>query len=1060
MYRAAFIFFLQISFFSWNLRASVKQPISSKNQSAVLKRELNKDFQKDKSLPHSAVVSEHSNKDYLIEKLNYLQKALPKNHKARKPLLLRKAHILHLRAEENFLKAEQESCKACRKTAQSDARKSLLIYRNMNSSIKSRHSFLYTDILFKSAHLHRLLKENVKSLFQLNQIVNRKKTPSSLMVKAWFNIGEIHFELYNYRQSLQAFNKVLKQGESPWKFRSIYRKVWSLFNLTLYEKSINELENFLKSDLYLKSSLSLEEKNLKKKLERELITLYSYVQPTKQRLDFLYNFSMQDSEKNTLTERNQRFFNLAQSLNKIGQFTYSNQVWEKYLLKSKDKENQLRAYSFMLDNDTHLNGNNLLQITGKKIENIFSLFQQTKVSKDFEQKLKKQFKAFIGAVNKKQALLSNDQKEYLLSLYQKYTSIYPNSPDIFSLSAYLAVKLKKYALAQDLFQRAVLSLDLSFDKKLKEQRREDMSFKQMEMAELTEDRTRRLQAYDFYIQHGNSEEQLFKAKYQKAYIDYENKNYSTAENSFTNLALYKFQNEKSEKLFGLRLKSAHLALSALDQMGNQEEALAQRARLFLKEFPQNRAEFLRIYHSALLNTLKKLFADRDFSHRPTQPSSDKDVLKAWEILKMISIKEAVEEEALTYYFNKLLLAKELLKFKEMDESFRFLLSNKKLKEEDRKIVLTWKLWLAELRFDFKEVLKIIKELQPDNQSEEHLLRLARLADLAGHSPVPYYKIFIKKFPNSQSLVNVLVSIVEKLPSHSERQTFLRTHSLFFQKQPDTLAYLVLKADQGKLNSQFISYFSSLSFMKGGFLDLFIRRKNIIESFEKEWSKLKDYSIPVRFSGYRLRKALKSYTDKINQLGDKAEKTLQIKDWTSRVFVISLWERELSRFYSAVMELPTPKGLTEEEQLEYKNLLKQQLRIYQEQITQLKDELKVLWSREVIADYRESFQQNKVFYSPLIWEMNKLLLVSKGEIKDQIKKLLSFFKLEEGSEKTVEKKDSQIQHLYKILKKNPFDKKSLAELLELEKGRNNKNLSYYLVNRIKEIKKTGGPGGKL
>ena len=78
----------------------------------------------------------------------------------------------------------------------------------------------------------------------------------------------------------------------------------------------------------------------------------------------------------------------------------------------------------------------------------------------------------------------------------------------------------------------------------------------------------------------------------------------------------------------------------------------------------------------------------------------------------------------------------------MDQSIQALLSDKNLKKEDQKMVLTWKLWLAELRFDFKEVLRVVKILQPEEQSEEQVLRLARLAELAGKNPIPYYKTFV------------------------------------------------------------------------------------------------------------------------------------------------------------------------------------------------------------------------------------------------------------------------------------------------------------------------------
>ena len=57
-----------------------------------------------------------------------------------------------------------------------------------------------------------------------------------------------------------------------------------------------------------------------------------------------------------------------------------------------------------------------------------------------------------------------------------------------------------------------------------------------------------------------------------------------------------------------------------------------------------------------------------------------------------------------------------------------------------------------------------------------------------------------------------------------------------------------------------------------------------------------------------------------------------------------------------------------------------------------------------------------------------------------------------SEKIFERKEDQIKFLYKMLKRNPFDQKSLVKLLQFEKENNNEALSHYLVNRINELKK--------
>ena len=1002
-----------------------------------------------KALSADKKQTEPSAKEYLIERLDYLNKVLPKNHKAKNPLKLRLAHILSLLAEENFTKVDKENCKACKTIARSLARRSLSVYKEIDSLLSTRHPLLHVEALFKQAYLHSFFGESAQSLIKLKRIITKKAVDPLFITRAWFSIGEIHFERYDYETSLKAFNKVLENKTSPWRFKALYRKIWSLSNLSLYEKSIDELESFLNSDLYSNPDLSLEERELRKRLENELVTLYSYGKITNERLAFLYNFSKQDQNNNILSEKNRRLFRLANALSRVGQMSSSNKVWRMYLSKVITLKDELQAYFFMVNNDFNLDKIDFLQDTGQKIEKIFNLQEKVKVSEEFKQDINRQAKRFFNQVQLKLSLLLEDRKKYLLSLYQKYNSIYQGG-DVESLyvSGILAKDLKKYVLAQRFFQFAVKNVKDKENPQLKE----DMCLLQMKMAEFSKDVKSRLNAYEFYMEFGKDKTWLYKARYQKTYMSYKSKEYKKSAELFKSLALYKTEEGKDLKeIQELRLKSAHLSLSSLDQIEDQEEELALRAGLFMKEFPQNRKEFIRIYHSAVLNTVKKLVSGKDFSRRPFRPSSDKNVLKAWQMLQLISVKETKKEEFMAYYFNRLLLAKEMLDFKSMDQSIQVLLSGAGLKEEDKKTILTWKLWLAELHFDFEEVLRIAKILQSEEPSEESLLRLARLAELAGKSPISYYKHFVEKFPDSQSLTAVLTSIVDKSPVKSKKAV-LKKYAEFFKKTPDALTRLILKVDKGYLDTKFIKSFVSLDFMKDTPLVVFLKRKETIESFEKSLFGVSAYYLSRKTVGWRLKKAIKNYRKKVDQLSSQAEKTLQARDWTVRVFAVSQLKKELSRFYDSIINLPFPKGLTKEEQIQYMELLKEQLEPYKIQIAQLRSELASLWSRDFLTSYKTGIEQSDVFYRLLSWEMEKLFTVSEGENKEQLKSLLSSIDEKTKKVKTVAEEDSQTKHLYRKLKKNPFDEESLIQLLELEKTKKNEVMSFYLADRIKELKR--------
>ena len=194
---------------------------------------------------------------------------------------------------------------------------------------------------------------------------------------------------------------------------------------------------------------------------------------------------------------------------------------------------------------------------------------------------------------------------------------------------------------------------------------------------------------------------------------------------------------------------------------------------------------------------------------------------------------------------------------------------------------------------------------------------------------------------------------------------------------------------------------------------------------------------------------------------KANALLKTQDWTARVFILSHWKKELDRFYSSVFNLPAPKGLTEEEQKEYKSLLISQMQVYVDQIKQLEGELNTLWSQDFLNDYKIGLKQDSIFYPVLRWELDKLAESAEGKQKDQIHILISSLEQNSEKEKTNTKDRVELEKiniLYGALKDNPFDETSLTELLSLEKQRKNTALSFYLADRIKELnqKRKGEP----
>ena len=1107
--------------------AEIKKPSNIKlNQNQTKTQNLTENKEPEASEPLSP-------KLYLLDRLENLDRTLPEGYEGKEALQLRLAHVLSLLAEENFKKSKQESCQPCLKQSQIEAKKSLSLYKKLSPLIfSSNQNFLQIELMFQKAYLERILGNRKQALSQLQKIRQRDSLKMDWVIRAWYGIGEIEFELYNYKKALKAFNQVLtklskldketkpkelgldKNQLSSWKFKALYHKIWSLFNLSSYDLALNEMLGLISSGLYKNSSydfwLDKENQILRTKLEKEMLTIYSYASITDKNLQILYEFSIQEPEENTILQKNKRLSQLASSLTSMGRLKKSNKVWQFYLSKDNSKEDQLIAYASIFINSLKLKQNNQLEELGSILEKIFELqkelFPQKRSSlqaevtqseknsagakrllsqsdskkTSFYDSINLKIKEFFYQVDSKKYDFNKKQKIYLLSLYQRYNAQNSKDKDVLPLSALLAEDLKQYKLAVSLFQQTVLSIDeinqiKELDKKSQMEWRERFCVRQMELAELSKDKITRLKAYDFYVQQGQKMSLKYKAKYQEAYLYHQDQDFSKSQPLFLKLALNDFtkkeffnkkqSNKKIAKREApekeLRLNSAHLYLSSLTTQKGREEEIIRSAGLFKKEFPKEKTDFVKIYNLAVLNYVEKLVKGQSFSKAPLVASKEPSVQKAWTVLNLFDFKTSSKENREIYHLNRMILAKELLKINEMDESLNFLISSKGVSKENKKLALEEKLWLAELRFDFESVLSLLKQLKPKDQSKEHALRLIQIAELSDQNPSPYYEDFLNRFGKETSsdtktpetLKVILVSLLE-LSGKKKQKDLLKTYHSLFKNNPSDLLYWVLKVDNGEMDLAFLNFFAKNPVQNNSFLTLFLKRKQSLEGFETAllFKKRDPKKVPVS----QIARAIKSYSNQLKQLETKALSFLETEDWTTQVFVVGHWVRELKSFYNFVFQLPMPKGLTEAEQADYKKLLVQQMQVYSNKILELEKKQKELFSHPFIATYQKALKSS-VFHPYLKWEMNKISkLLSETDQKKmqllirQIETSSSLSKKAEMTQSELEQMNSLIQKKYKKLKQNPFDKKTLNAILDLEKKRNNKARVRYLTHRIEQL----------
>ena len=974
---------------------------------------------------------EIKNLDYLIKKLDSLKKHNSTKAKNKRAIDLRLAHVLALASEKNFL---ETNCRACRRKGKQYARRALSMYSQFRPLLKSQHSDLYVQILFSISHLNKILNKPKSSIRSLKELV-QMKLDTNTKTRAQFQLGQAYYDNYSYKQAYRAFDSVVKTKNPDMLFASQYKKIWSLYRLSQYKQAIQELENFLKSPEY--SSILTKDLTFKDQLEKDMLSFYSRSQLSRQQVLFLYKFNKRKQELNTKDEKQKRLYKLAFALGRVGRVNTANLVWQIYIDKTLSQQEIMQARLQIARNNFLHHKKRSFKMLLSTWDNLLEARNQTRsCNKKICEDVQKNLKEHLGILFKSYKKSSYTRE--LLDRYVSYSSLYKDFDMKFKTAA-LAKQLKKYTLSQKLFQQAYLLASHRSDK-------ERSAFFQMEAAELSKQADSKKEAYAFYLEHGTDPKRIFQIKYQQAYLNYEQeKNYKLAAYEFKDLALLKNKLLNKDKYTrSLQLKSAHLALSSLSLSSKNPGLMEEWSGRFASEFPKNKSEFLRIYHTAILNSVKSLLEGRDFSQVPTSASKDKSLKRAWAVLNRINSKDTNKKERKEYYMNRLLIAKELLKLDDVEQSIEQLLKLS-LDQKDKQTTLSWKLWLAELRFDFKEVFRLLKVLTPKIGTKEQLLRLAHFALFSGYDYMPFYKKIIKNYSSSENL-HLITQMLDLSPK-TKQQAILLKYSQYFSQDSEALNYLAFKLDAGSFNVKFLKPIAQLSFMKNSYLNEFLKRKDFIENLNKMHKRVERFKL---VSNKNLTTSLKKYADLIFNLEKQVKKSLSSKDWISQAVSLSYLESELIRFYNSTLELPLPKGLTEKEKLEYRSLLVDHMAPYKKQIQEAGVQLKKLWSKSLITKYFENHSKSHIFYPYINWEILQLKKAAPKELQSQLS--LKEFKNKKQDSKQASSKifDDELNQAYLLVRKDPFNKTYLKKLLELERSKGSKLLSDYIQTRWEQI----------
>ncbi len=931
----------------------------------------------------------------LIDKLTKVFLKLPEGSPTKSKLTLR---LADLHAERGRLLAKEDlenGCVEC--TAGKEDRKQALEYyqyvlQDLNGERKHR-------VMVQVGHLYEVLGENSKATGFYKKVVASGQGAA----EAHFSLAEIYFKQRNFSLAKSHYLQALQDEDFPRKGLATFRLAWCHYNIGEIAQAVNTLEKMLNSPKLLTRN-SNNVVNVDEDFKAEVAKDYTVFLAHDSRV------SMADISKVfNLSPRSSRIENvsfLAKELERLGRNQQSEEAFELLIEKTSDPEVRMEALVYLAN----------LKLKGKQktavlpyLKRAFRNWRSLDGCKNPKQceELKSRVRTLVFDWNRMEK--KNPSPE-LIEAYENYFLVEKEDMKAYELSSQAAVQTKDWEKAYAWNKKA-------FQLAKTEEQKETLLLRRIEIAELAKKKAWLAASQKLYLQKSTKQNKAPEIRYQMAQNAYDQGQTMEAAEQFRSLALSKKTPAK------LRNQSAELALDSL-VLAKQDQKIETWAREFANIFPKNRKHFLSLAGQSVLSQTAKLSDKASASEQ------------AWKTLNRFDVASSTPEKKKTFYKNKIILARKLRKFSEMDKALRSYLSLKALEKEERQFALENKVWLSELQLNFDEAFRSYREI-----NKTDWLELARLADLAEKDSSPYFYNYIRNTEDPELAHSICIELIREAKSFGSKQ---KSCVPYLKRDKNLFAGLLLEIYQGKKSSsQILRVFKSYGLEQTAPAHV-LRRDLLLAEGTQKLKRLKDHKLDRRPS--QVGNTLQHRMSRISNFEDVIAKASKTGDWLTQTLFLTELAEQYSRFFEDLMSLPTPKGLTAEEQQEYVTLLSQQAAPYKEKAQEIQFKVEELWKNEkamqqIFANFHQSPIEVQKILGPQIERIreraptDKKVWMSLVYRDQQQKRTPSFARLEMARKK---------------VKENPLSKQALRDLIKLETARGNKPMIIYLNSRMKMV----------
>ncbi|MCB0350659.1 MAG: hypothetical protein KDD38_05710, partial [Bdellovibrionales bacterium] len=799
----------------------------------------------------------------------------------------------------------------------------------------------------------------------------------------------------------------------------LYRLAWCHLNAG----NVSIAKSTLLSALNEKTGVDA---SFRKDLTHDLATFIARGEVNKSSVDQLLTLSAESDKKANL-------FYLGQECDRLGNKAGSVLIWNLYTEQgniSLDDELDIK-----LRLAQNLWDQNKLSESVQLYKSFYEKLSKSKCkNKSHCDELRARSRSYVHTWIKKNK--TNPTSDMLEAL--KTYSIH-NSSDVEMLSwtAHTAKRLGQNAVATSYYRQAA---DQSFDG-LKAKNIEPSHAKflqntlngsllaEIESAEASKDSRDQLIAYNHYLKLNPNGDKSDEVRYQIIYLDYKAGKYRAAADSFHKLVMNKNQLNEST-----RVHAADLALDSLAILKSHED-IEKFAKDFAKIVPSKRNEYFALSRQSAINQSAALYNNGK--------SSDSAMKSALKKLAGATVIGATNEDKLKIYKNQMLIAEKLQDLDAVDAAAIKILSLKSISSADVDHALERRLWVAEMRLDFKKAAKLAQSTSLKNMSaEDRYLKLAVLTELSGRSSKSYYNDYLKVAKNTSRANLVRAKMVKEarypwneLEKHKKQ--LRRTPNIFGQSVLETFA-------KSRSIKNLKSYLAERAIQKSPAASILNRFIIIDENREldREFSRHRLSLV----SNSKIKKSMNERLALLAKADKVANRALRSGDFTLQIEALNRVTRENSRLAREISKMPIPRGLTVAQRGEYKNLLLQQAKPYSDKSLQAQAKAESLWkSSKDYADLLRLAKSDTTLTRRLV--ISELTLLSKWAIDSErnvIKQAIGY------SPKAVRTRD--IETAKKAIVNDPFDTSKISKLKNLEEQRGSSTFVAYLEARLQAMEK--------